>query len=328
MTISIGIGALLALAVIAGAHTPRDEQDASAQATTRSGDVTRLALDRGELGRFTLPVSLGRPIRLSDGIERDTVPLLLDTGANVSALPYQIALQIADADQLVPDLVGHALTDSFPTNRFLIEGFDFGLGAQDLEAAVLPVGVDSVLGAAGVLGLNALEGGRITLDFPNAHLEIGGETHVERHLGIDPTFGVIRGRARVPGIARPVNVLIDTGASGSIINPELARRAGRQATLFGLTMIYGVDGDGPQRSGRRHHVHGLRIGDLCMGAFWVSSADLYAFDLHGWNDQPAMIIGIDVLQHSRVEIDPATRAVSIEGVTEHGCGRRRGGQRS
>lgn len=328
MTLAVGIGALFALALVANAHAPDSEQDASLQTTPLSdGAVTRIALDRGAFGQFTLPVSLGRPIRLSNGSEAERVPLLLDTGANVSALPYQIAVQLTQAEHLAPEMTGHALTSPFPTNRFLVEDLDYGLGMRPVEAAVLPEGIDSVLGAIGVLGLNALNGERATIDFPNAQLRFGDEFEVERHLEIDPVINLIRGQARIRGLRRPINVLIDSGASASVINPALARLARDRRRSNGVVMIYGVSGALPSRSDERHYLRGLRMGNLCIEAFWISSADLYAFETQGWKGEPAMIIGADILQHTRLEIDPAAGAVSIEGVTNFTCTRRRGGLR-
>lgn len=328
MSLVAGVGALLALAAFANAHAPVGEQDASYQTTPHSAvAVTRIALDRGEFGQFTLPVSLGRPIRLSDGSEAATVRLVLDTGANVSALPRQIAVQLAHAEQLAPDLTGHALTGSFPTTRFLVEGLDYGLGLRNVDAAVLPEGIDSELGASGILGLNALTGERITIDFPNALLESGGAFEVERHLQIDPAIDLIRGHARIRGIRRPVHVLIDSGMSGSVINPALARLARGRSDSVGAVMISGVSGDRPSRSDERRYLRGLRMGDVCMEGFWIPSADLYAFQVQGWAEEPAMIIGADILQHSRLMIDPNAGAVSIEGVTNFTCTRGRGGRR-
>ncbi len=326
MILSAGIGALLALAAIAGTPEPQGEPDASPLLTPQSsGAVTTIALGHGEFGQFTLPVSLGRAVRLGDGSASETVPFLLDTGANVSALPHQIAAQLTPAEHLAPDLTGHALTSPFPTNRFFVEGFDYGLGPRTVEAAVLPEGIDSVLGATGVLGLNALKGERVEIDFPNAQLRIGGRGEIARHLEIDPHLDLIRGFARIPGVRRPVNVLIDSGASASVINPSLARLA-RGRTARDSLVIYGVSGDWPDRANRRRYVRGLSLGDLCLEAFWISIADLYAFETQGWDREPAMIIGADILQHARIEIDPVTQAVSIEGAGEFSCRRRRLGR--
>jgi hypothetical protein len=64
---------------------------------------------------------------------------------------------------------------------------------------------------------------------------------------------------------------------------------------------------------------GMRVGNFCMPRFEVSVADVYAFEFHGWADQPAIIIGMDLLRHTQIKIDSETGAVELEAITRFTC---------
>jgi len=320
---SVWIGALLAAALFSQTH-PISEQDASEASTLMMPNAAvEIGLVQTLDGQFTINVDLGAPIQLSGESRARRLPFLLDTGANLTALPRHVAAQLTSGERLAPALTGHALTSEFPTSRFWIDTIDFGTGPRRIEAVILPERSSGEPSFAGVLGLNAFSDRTITLDLPGSRLLVGESGPVDAHMRLDPTIGLIRGRARVAGFRRPVNVYLDTGVNASIINSAFARALQSSRRRDERWVIYDVSGAPPDRSDHRRFVDALELGEVCLDRSWISVADLHAFEAQGWADEPAMIIGLDVLQHTRITVDPVTRAVSLEAITAFRCGRRR-----
>ena len=123
-------------------------------------------------------------------------------------------------------------------------------------------------------------------------------------------------------LPRGARVLIDTGSARSIVNRSFAARISNQPAEM-RTRIAGV-------SGRLHRdrpadsvfIHRLRVGGYCRSRVALLAADLHIFEALGWNDGPAMILGLDLLADAVVHIDYASGAVAVEpaaGARNTGC---------
>jgi hypothetical protein len=109
---------------------------------------------------------------------------------------------------------------------FFHDELNFGLGSRELDIVVLYESSGSILGTAGILGMNAFQDETIVLDFPESELYASDDS-VRRDLTIHPTLGVIRGEAHFRGFEDPIPVMIDTGSPFTVVNTALGgtRRA-------------------------------------------------------------------------------------------------------
>jgi predicted aspartyl protease len=315
----IALALTLACASPVGAHQA-DAQGRDPQAVRESQQI---ALTRTRLGHYTITLRLDRPVLLGpEAAAHDEIRLVVDTAASHTALNLPIAEQLNIGDPFVLDLLAHGTTGSFLTDTLVLQDADFGAGLRDIDSIVLPGPEETAYGSHGFLGASAFNDERIEIDFPRGRLTIDRNMPIARHLEIDPDRRIVTGFARVRGVPQPVRVLIDTGSNASIANTALAgRRSGLSPGGQTRTLVNGVDTQASMRSERRRLFGGLEIGQLCFPMFWASVLDVYAFENLGWSDEPAMIIGLDILADARLRIDYHSGAVEVEGLSDTDCRR-------
>ncbi|HEY2034231.1 MAG TPA: aspartyl protease family protein [Rhizomicrobium sp.] len=185
-----------------------------------------------------------------------------------------------------------------------------GVVAQNLHLPVLP---RTWLQADGYLGLDIIDGHRVTFDFARNKLELrepilglfaGYARPDESVLSASGQSGKLRtADCRVDGI--PAIAFLDTGAEVSVANSQLYKALAEQGAQFlsaAPMMLSGITGGSvPART--------LSIGRAQLGGFDLSTtglavADLPIFDLWGLADKPALFVGMDFLRKfSRVSID-------------------------
>lgn len=267
---------------------------------------------------FTVEVTVGRSLLFSGNPNADPVPFIVDTGANRTAVPRLIASQLIEDAQITLDQIGHAVTGTFDTGLFFVDQLDFGLGPREVEVAVFEEHYGSVMNAAGILGSNAFRDEVITLDYPSLQIRLEQGPPAAETMALRIENGLIVGEGRVRRLDQPVRVFVDTGANASIANSALLF-AHRSGSAGGSITIEGVSGGTTAPGSARRIFSGLQISDLCVGPFTITVSDLYFFERIGWTDEPALILGMDVLQHSRITIDYANNTARVEGTQEWAC---------
>lgn len=253
---------------------------------------------------------------------------VIDTGAGVTALADTVAaaLGLPSAGPLiVHGITTAARTDSVPVERLILRGLIF----RDLHCPVLP---RSHLGADGLLGLDVL--GRYRLNFDvlrrsaslssrGMRVVMGGEdmstgSRLPRDSvrSVRGRFGqLILGQTLVEGV--PTAAFIDSGAQYSIGNTALRRvvaarrpndvRFSRQIQLYGVT--------GQTLSADLARVDSIRLGFSRLGTTPLLFADLHCFRTLELADQPALLIGADLLSRFRqVTLDFPNNRVAFHGL--------------
>ncbi len=169
-----------------------------------------------------------------------------------------------------------------------------------MNAVVAPVEPDETLYAEGLLGADVFGEARLALDLDalTMTLDAGPPEHVDGRL--DPQSNLLWGEARSRSVKGPINVLIDTGATRTIVNSALSAKR-RGGVRFNL-VIGGVDGR-TREERQAVTLERLRVGGLCVTAMPALEADLDVFRAMGWESEPAMIPGPDLLRHARIIID-------------------------
>lgn len=247
---------------------------------------------------------------------------VIDTGAAATAISDRIAAELA-LPARDPVLV-HGITTATRTESVSVERLQLsGLNFYDLQCPVLP---EANLGAEGLLGLDVL--GRFRLGFDvqrqSASLSIRGVRILMG--GADMTTGTrlrrsglrtVRGRfgqliltqVTVEGV--PTAAFIDSGAQYSIGNTMLQRavaaRSNEGGRLARRVPLYGVTGQ--SLSADLARVSDLRLGSTRLGPTPLLFADLHCFRTLELADQPALLIGADLLgrfRHVTLDFDAGT----------------------
>ncbi len=246
------------------------------------------------------------PITLSGGAQ----PFLAATGRSTSAVLPALAAEL----RLRPaDITGGA-------PGFLLEGFSLdGRTLDPVRAAALPEPLRHEPSARGILGADVLSrftvevdlaGGRLILHAPGQPPPPNGAAWTEAALTIVPS--------RVPVVqprigATPVTAVIDTGARRTTINWTAAMALGLAPTVRNAPPAPGAKVDPlapslPKRQENRASAVAYSFLTLTLGtAQWknvtLTIADLPIFKELGLEEQPAAIIGMDLLGARRFVID-------------------------
>lgn len=244
--------------------------------------------------RLTVPVMIG---------DKGPFRFMIDTGAQATLLSRELADQLQLHDREPANLVGMA--SQMQVETVMIP--DFGLGSRSFLVQSAPIVDAANIGDAdGVLGVDSLQNQRVLLDFDSGRLavadgkQLGGNNGFEIIVRARQRLGqLILTRAEIDGVR--VDVIVDTGAQGSIGNTALLERL-RRASHVGesqLTDINGVEKAGVVKMGRQ-----LSFGDARLSNLPILFVDSPVFEVLGLSDKPALVLGMQELRlFKRVAID-------------------------
>ena len=245
---------------------------------------------RDKIGRIWAPVIVNGkgPFRL-----------VLDTGASHSALTASVVAELGITPDPGRKVTMRGATGSVEVSVVPIETLEFG----DLlvEPKRLPIVPDALGGAEGVLGTDGLEGKRIHIDFRRDSITIMRSKN-ERSPSDYATIPVkfLRGRllvvdANLGGV--PVKAVIDTGGQATLGNEALrvalAERRRHRDLVAVPEDVTGATLD--VQSGNRIATPSLALGDVMVRNPTMTFADFAIFEHWKMTEEPAMLIGMDVL---------------------------------
>ncbi|HVN00591.1 MAG TPA: retroviral-like aspartic protease family protein [Caulobacteraceae bacterium] len=217
-----------------------------------------------------------------------------DTGANQSVIAAELAQQLGLAIGDTQALNGVAGVQMTPTATARIQ-----IGSRAEREATLSVLPGAAIGGPGLLGLDLLDGGQVTLDFGRQTLTIDGgpamsgsgdEVELKAHRR-DGQLTLVD--ADLAGIR--LTAFIDSGAQDTIGNMALRQLAVTRYPLIPWRPIPIVSVTGQTIDAVFADLPGLRIGGLSVPTWPVAFADLHTFKLWNLVDRPAILIGVDVL---------------------------------
>ncbi|MES1201585.1 MAG: retropepsin-like aspartic protease [Pseudomonadota bacterium] len=237
--------------------------------------------DRDPKGRPIVPVKLNGvgPFRF-----------ILDTGANRTVITPSVVslLNLAPGGARLVDLAR-------------LEAGD--LSCRDFSAVVMS---GEMLGPYdGLLGMDALQGARLSIDFERGVFETG-PGGAEAPPGFDPVPGRLRfgylleTQIEIKGVAAPA--LIDSGSQSTIVNSALLARV-PDAPTAGRSIVLGVR-EGEVRFARLFS--DVKVGRLRIKQLRVHPEELEPYRDEAGREQPGLLLGIDALS--------AARAVAIDFV--------------
>jgi predicted aspartyl protease len=245
---------------------------------------------RDKIGRIWAPVLVNGqgPFRL-----------VLDTGASHSALTPQLAESIGISLQTTSMVMLRGATGSVTVPMVPVRTLEYG--DLLLEPRRLPVIPDALGGAEGVLGMDGFANKRIHIDFRHDSITIMRSKN-QRATGGYTTIPVkfLRGRllvvdAYIGGV--PVKAIIDTGGQVTLGNEALrtalAERRKRQEKEAVPDKVMGSTLD--VQMGNRVDTPALAMGEIMVRNPAMTFADFAIFEHWKMTQEPAMLIGMDVL---------------------------------
>lgn len=245
-------------------------------------------------GRITLPVYFN---------EQGPFHFAIDSAANTSVIAADLAERLGlayDGDAWMNSLVGREAVQMIAASKVKA-------GSLNFERVRLVRGTRLGLGGTdGLIGSDILGGHRLALNFRSMRARLG-----RARLEDDSTLDVVRPRVRfrstrlVGGVlmieattnGRTAHIVIDTGAEVSIINSAMAEMAQAQDLILddGSTERSVSSPTGRAAVAKAMMLPSLNFGGAHLARLPVLAGDFHAFDVWGLRDQPAMLLGVDVM---------------------------------
>lgn len=246
----------------------------------------------------TRPDRVGRMLAAVEVNGSGPYRFIIDLGANRSVLSSRLATSLGLAAAGTGTVEVHGVTGSAVVPMAVVD--ELRVGSIVLVDQQLPVLAGAVFADAdGILGIDGLQQSRIEVDFRHDRVKIGlsdprGAPH--GYLTV-PARTINEGLLLVEGRVGNVrtHVIIDTGAEYTIGNLQLQQALLRGASK-GDRRESVVTGATPgSASGDTHATPSITIGEARLRNIPVTFSDLYIFSLWGLADEPALIVGMDVL---------------------------------
>jgi len=291
-TLVVAVAASLPVTVH-GAQSPEStaKELAPVASLTDTGEEQLFASPtrRDSIGRIVAPVIIN-----GEGPFR----FVVDTGATHSVMSSALAQRlnlsaVPEGDVLLSGVTGSASVATVEVDR---------LQAGDLllHNRRMPV-MDALLGGAdGVLGMQGLEDKRIVIDFRRGRIQIQESRGSYVRSGyvsvpVDVAFNqLLLADAYIGGIR--VKAIIDTGAERTLGNGALRDALGVASGFFYSPQTTGVQGVTAQiQNGDMAIAPRIQIGTLQLNQVGVTFGDMHVFEVWGLREQPALLVGMDVL---------------------------------
>lgn len=288
--------------VVAPGQTPGHVQITSVP----EGAAGATAADR--LGRVVAPVSIN---------DQGPFRFIVDTGANRSVVSRDLANRlglVADGTGEVHSVHGVSVAPLVPVRSLQYRNLS-------LETAPMPILESAVLaGEQGLLGVDGMSGRRLKMDFEHRCIEIVPSRGAPRLAGWEVIRGDLRFgsliviRGSIHGLR--VNLMLDTGSDTSLANEALrdALNARVRRDRARVDFAVAFNHDTPIVLENAIALPSMSIGGGTLEVRDVTAyvGNFHIFQLWDLIDQPALLLGMDVLSQTRgVAIDYERHTVAI-----------------
>lgn len=238
---------------------------------------------------------------------------VVDSGADTSVVGERIALALRLPAGEPATL--NAMTESRVVERVLLDRL--GLGPTTITDLEVPVLQESHIGAAGMIGLDALVEQRLMLDFEKRLITVddGREPAPRLDGEIVVRAKMRRGQLILTEVSAgrvDLDAIVDTGTEISIGNSAL-----RDKLLTGgknKFMTVGIVGvTGAKSDLQVAIIPRLKIGPVTLENVPIAFADVPPFEVFGFADKPALLLGTDLMENfRRVSLDFRNRKVRFQ----------------
>jgi clan AA aspartic protease (TIGR02281 family) len=244
---------------------------------------------------------------------RGPFAFLVDTGAERTVISRELATSLGLAPGAKVRL--HEAGGVDDANTVLIDRLTIGNRVvRHVEAPALAA---DDLGAAGIVGIDALRNLHVVMDFTAMRMS----SSPSRAEAVDSRTIVVHGRtrlgqlilthSRIRGV--PVLVVVDSGSEASIGNPPLlALLTQHSLSLDPMATVQIVDVTGRSLTLEQDRIPEADIGGLVIRDMSLAFADLPIFHYLGLSDTPTLFLGMDILSHcDRVSLDIRRREATF-----------------
>jgi predicted aspartyl protease len=242
---------------------------------------------RDRIGRIWAPVLINGqgPFRL-----------VLDTGASHSGVTARVAETLGMPLDQSPPVMLRGVTGNAEVPTIRVDSLT--VGDLTLRPAILPIVIDALGGAEGILGTEGLGDKRIHIDFRHDLITIT-RSHNERAGSDFLTIPVMRShlgllmvKAFVGGV--PVKAIIDTGGQATIGNWSMRNALMRhERGVAQPEKIIGVTTD--EQVGESYSAPPIEFGAVRIQGARVTYGDMRIFDHWKLTDEPVLLIGMDAI---------------------------------
>ncbi|MEO8017925.1 MAG: aspartyl protease family protein [Pseudomonadota bacterium] len=315
--------ALLALGGLSCSRTLFAEPNIATRLPGSAEDLSGALADPEPL--FAAPTRLDRIGRVMTRVMvngKGPFRFVIDTGASRSTLAPHLARALNLQPSVGRNVMLNGVTGAAEVTTVAVDSIE--IGALKFENQNLPVIFTSIMGNAdGILGVAGFQDQRIDVDFKRDRVSV-----LESN-GKRPHYSLVTARAtrndnglmivdvRVGRRIR-AKAVIDTGAERTLGNLALQnamnknRRKKREVVA---AMVHGATPD--ITDGDVQEIKETTIGDMTLTNLECIFADFHVFKLWGLDQEPAMLIGMDMLGVlERLVIDYRRNEVSMYGERE------------
>jgi predicted aspartyl protease len=242
---------------------------------------------RDRIGRIWAPVYINGqgPFRL-----------VLDTGASHSGVTERVAARLGIPLDASPPVMLRGVTGSAEVPTIRVDSLT--VGDLTLRPAILPIVIDALGGAEGILGTEGLEDKRIFIDFRHDLITISRSHNEHADAGFitvpmqRTNLGLVVMKAYVGGV--PVKAILDTGGQITIGNWAMrnallrhARGPARPEQVFGVTT--------DEQNGESYSTPPIQFGSVRIEGARVTYGDMRIFDHWKLTEEPVLLIGMDAI---------------------------------
>lgn len=296
------------------AAAPMSAPPASGAQAQAPGAAETLKTGRDMSDRMTTPVYING---------QGPFNFFVDTGANRSGIAKEIAALLklpAGQPTIVHGIAAPALTQTVNVD-------DLKVGSLHTRLHDAPAFARNDLGADGLIGLDVLHDRVVNMNFAVNRIEVA--RHIYNTGAWRTVFGQNYLGTTIPAHQRSGQLtiidaqagrtkmacFIDTGADSSVGNEALMRAVQAQVPpekwLSAEVVIRSATGQ--TVDGIVARVPSMRIGDVHLTNFILAFANLHTFDLWQLQDEPALLVGMNLLRlFDFVTIDFAESQVTLE----------------
>jgi hypothetical protein len=270
---------------------------------------------------FAAPTRLDRIGRVMTHVKingKGPFRFVIDTGASRSTLAPHLAKALGLQHSVGRNVMLNGVTGAAEVPTVAVDSIE--IGALKFVKQDLPVIFTSIMGNAdGILGVAGFNDQRIDVDFKRDRVQVMASN------GKRPHFSMVTARAQrnVNGlmivdvrVSRRIKAkaVIDTGAERTLGNLALqaAMNKGKKRRDPVSAIVHGATPD--IADGEVQEIKEASIGDMKLTNLEVIFSDFHVFKLWGLDQQPALLIGMDMLGVlERLVIDYRRNEVSMYG---------------
>ena len=244
---------------------------------------------------------------------RGPYQFVVDSGADTSVVGLRIA-----HDLQLP--LGTPVTLNNMTDRNIVDRVhvaELSLGPSTIRNLQLPALREADLGGAGMIGIDALAHQRLMLDFEQKLIRVEDASKPVRSMPGDivVTARLQRGQLILTEVRAgriTLDAVVDTGSQISIGNSALRDRLVKRR-LHKLETVNAIGVTGTVAKLQIARIDELRLGSVTLGNVPIAFADVPPFEVFGLADQPALLLGTDLLgTFRRVSLDFRARKVRFQ----------------